>query len=134
MQATLASGGIELLHRSVARWGDVLVGRCRAAAGLCDPIYSDCDPANQQAVVEPDARQTISPNGAAARTVGCVARREKCAQCFGALAIPLPHNFDKIRVTRKATDGIKGAICDRHGTVCQLDNTLNPVPQKLPTR
>jgi len=95
MQVTLAALGSAIVDSRLARRGDILVARWRGAASLCYPIHADRDPADRQATAEPHAGQTISPNRAAARPLGQIAFREKCAQCCGAVAIPLPSIFMK---------------------------------------
>jgi len=54
------------------------------------------DLANQQAVVEPDARQAVSGGGAPTHALGSIARREKRRQRSGAPAIPIPANFREV--------------------------------------
>jgi hypothetical protein len=72
---------------AVACRGELPVDCWRGAAGFRYPIHSDCDPADQQAIAEPHAGQRISPNRAAARPLGQIAFREKCAQWIGAAAV-----------------------------------------------
>jgi hypothetical protein len=85
MQTTLAAVG---LLSSIAAWlaGATFWWSLPDSCWFRHPIHADRDPANQQAVVEPDAGQAVSRGGSATRTLGCVACRQKPSQCFG----PLP--------------------------------------------
>ena len=63
------------------------MGRCRSLVGFGHPLHAHRHPADQQAIAELHAGQTISPNGAATRTLGHVARREKRVERRGASAV-----------------------------------------------
>lgn len=67
-------------------------------------------PTNKQ-LLSP-ARQTIRPNGAAARTVGHVACRQKHTQS-GALAIPLPCSVHQVHVTGHPSIGVDWSDADQ---------------------
>ena len=85
----LRSLGSAVVSSSVAHRGDILVARWRGGVRRCYPIHSDRDTANEPAIAEPHAGQTISRNGAATRPLGEIACREKRAERRGASAVPV---------------------------------------------
>ena len=89
MRSGTGGFGPAVLARCVARRGDILVARCGRLARFCHPIHSDRDSADQQEVVESDTGHVVRRNRASAHTLGRVACGEKCAQCFGTLAVPV---------------------------------------------
>jgi hypothetical protein len=103
----IGSRRTDLLHCSVAYRGDVLVARWRGRARRCYPIHSDRDPADQQAIAEPDAGQAVSRGGSATRSLGRVARGEKRPQCSGALAIAVSSYFREVLMNN--ADGLSTA-------------------------
>jgi hypothetical protein len=100
MQVTLAA---VCLLSSIAAW---LAGAtfwwlvAGIVLGAVIPIHSDRDPADKQAIVESHAGQTISPNGAATRPLGQIARREKRPQCSGTRAIAVSSDFREVLIVQ----------------------------------
>jgi hypothetical protein len=47
LQATSAAVGLISFHRSMARWGNILVAGCWSHAGQCHPVHVACDSAHQ---------------------------------------------------------------------------------------
>src|SRR5437667_7153489 len=81
---------------SMACRGNILVDHCRSLAGFSHPVHTHRHPADQQAIAEPHAGQTISGNGAATRPLGQIARRERLAQCCGAAFVSVPVDFCEV--------------------------------------
>src|SRR5215472_15157385 len=64
----------------MARGGDTLVAACWSPAGQRHPVYSDSDPAQQQAAAQPGTGSAVTRSRAPARTLGEAARGEKRAK------------------------------------------------------
>ena len=76
--------------------GRASCGLLAVCCWLCHPIHSDCDPADQRAIAESHAGQTISTGRSATRPLGHLGRCEKCPQGFGSLAIAVSSDFREV--------------------------------------
>jgi hypothetical protein len=81
--------GTTILHRGMARRGDILVAGCWSPSRQRYPLYAVRDPAHQQAIAQPGTGSAVSRSRATARTLGQIACREKSAQRIGAAAFPV---------------------------------------------
>jgi len=95
------------------------VGRCRTPAGRCHPFHADCDPAYQQAVIEPCTGQAVSGNRAPTCTLGHIACREERTQRIGTAAVRVLGNLCKASLKVQSAL-VKSVVVNCHGIAYAL--------------